>query len=163
MILHEPRVDEYFLQFSLVLSTNLVVLFINHLLFYYSSPNTSEDPHEFIMMLQQFLLDELENSKNNPGLTLHGVKYDNDLYISMKAFWDQFTGEITHETECTSCKTTIESQEPINYLLLKFPPDDDDKQCDEDCTVESLIKYDLQEQCIENHRCSSCKEGTSGI
>ena len=27
MILHEPRVDEYFLPFSVVLSTNLVVLF----------------------------------------------------------------------------------------------------------------------------------------
>ena len=88
MILHEPRVDEYFLPFSVVLSTNLV-LFTNHLLFYYSSPKTSEDPHEFIMKLQQFLLDELEHSKNNPGLTLHGVKYDNDLYVSMKAFWRQ--------------------------------------------------------------------------
>ena len=144
MILHEPHVDEYFLPFSIVLSTNLVVLFTNHLLFYYSSPKTSEDPHEFIMKLQQFLLDELEHSKNNPGLTLHGVKYDNDLYVSMKAFWDQFTGEITHETACTSCKTTIENQEPIDYLLLKFPPGDDDKQYDEDCTVESLIKYHLK-------------------
>ncbi len=70
MILHEPRVDEYFLPFSVVLSTNLVVLFTNLLLFYYSSPKTSEDPHEFIMKLQQFLLDELENSKDYPGLTL---------------------------------------------------------------------------------------------
>jgi len=38
MILHEPRVDEYFLPFSVVLSTNLVVLFDNHLLFYYHLP-----------------------------------------------------------------------------------------------------------------------------
>ena len=157
MILHEPRVDEYFLPFSIVLSTNLVVLFTNHLLFYYSSHKTSEDPHEFIMKLQQYLLDELENSKDNPGLTLRGEKYDDDLYISMKAFWDQFTGEITHETACTSCTTTIESQEPIDYLLLKFPPGDDDKQYDEDCTVESLIKYHLKEQCIEGRRCSGCK------
>jgi len=115
------------------------------------------------MMLQQYLLDELENSKDNPGRTLRGVKYDDDLYVSMKAFWDQFTGEITHETACTSCKTTIESQEPIDYLLLKFPPGDDDKQYDEDCTVESLIKYHLKEQCIEGRRCSCCKKRTSGI
>jgi hypothetical protein len=47
------------------------------------------------MKLQQLLLDELENSKDNPGLTLQGVKYDNDLYLSMNAFWDLFTGEIT--------------------------------------------------------------------
>ena len=72
-----------------VLSTNLVVLFTDHLLFYYSSPKTSEDPHEFIMKLQQLLLDELENSKENSGITLQGEKYDNDLYVSMKAFWRQ--------------------------------------------------------------------------
>ena len=81
-----------------VLSTNLVVLFTNHLLFYYSSPKTSEDPHEFIVKLQQYLLDELENSKDNPGRTLHGEKYVEDLFLTIKAFWDQFTGEITHET-----------------------------------------------------------------
>jgi len=127
MILHEPRVDEYFLPFSVVLSMNLVVLFTNHLLFYYSSPKTSEDPHEFIMKLQHLLLDELENSKDNPGLTLQGKKCDNNLYISMKAFWDQFTGDITHEYTCTSCKSTIENWELINYLLLKFPDGDDKK------------------------------------
>ena len=76
MILHEPRVDEYFLPFSVVLSTNLVVLFTKHLLFYYSSPKTSEDAHEFIMKLQQFLLNELEDSKDNPGFTHHGETYE---------------------------------------------------------------------------------------
>ena len=140
---------EYFLPFLVVLSTNSVVVFTNHLLFYYSSPKTSEDPHEFIVMLQQYLLDELENSKDNPGLTLQGKKIDNDLYVSMKAFWDQFTGEITHEYTCTSCKNTIESRELINS--------DAHHECDEDCTVESLIEYHLQEQCIEVYQCSCCK------
>jgi hypothetical protein len=88
MILHGPRVDEYFLPFLVVLSTNFLVLFTNHLLFYYSSPKISEDAHEFIMKLQQLLLDELEDSKKNPGRTLHGETYVNDLYVSMKAFWD---------------------------------------------------------------------------
>jgi hypothetical protein len=32
-------------------------------LLYYSSPKTSEDAHEFMMALQQYLLDELENSE----------------------------------------------------------------------------------------------------
>jgi hypothetical protein len=41
------------------------------------------------MALQQLLLDELDNSKENSGHTLHGEKYDNDLYVSMKAFWRQ--------------------------------------------------------------------------
>jgi len=38
------------------------------------------------MKLQQYLLDELENSKDNPGHTVDGVVYDDDLYVSMKAF-----------------------------------------------------------------------------
>jgi uncharacterized UBP type Zn finger protein len=152
--------DEYFLPFSVVLSTNVEVLFTNHLLFYYLSPKTSEDAHEFIMRLQQLLLDELENSKDNPGLTLQGKTYDNDLYVSMKAFWDLFAGEITHEYTCTSCETTSRNHELINYLLLKFP-DDDNKKCDKDCTVQSLIKYNLQEEDIKEYQCSGCKNNTS--
>jgi len=74
--------------------------------------------------------------------------------------WDQFTGEITHEYACTPCKSTIENRELIKYLLLKFP-DDDDKKCDEDCTVESLIGYHLQEQCIEVYQCSCCEKNSS--
>ena len=147
MILHGPRVDEYFLPFLVVLFSNFVVLFTNHLLFYYSSPKTSEDAHEFIMKLQQLLLDELENSKDNSGLTLQGEKYDNNLYVSMKAFWDLFTGEITHEYTCTSCKTTFQNQELINYLLLIFP--EAHHESDEDCTVQSLIEYYLQEYDIK--------------
>ena len=144
MIVHEP-IDN-------VRSTN-------QLLLYYSSPKTSEDAHEFIMVLQQLLLDELENSKENSGHTLHGEKYDNDLYLSMKAYWDLFTGEITHEYTCTSCKSTSQNQEPINYLLLKFP--DAHHERDEYCTVESLIQYHLQEEEIDDYRCSCCEKNTS--
>jgi hypothetical protein len=159
--LHEPRVDEYFLPFSVVLSTNFVVLFTNHLLFYYSSPKTSEDAHEFIMKLQQLLLDELEDSKKNRGRTLQGETYVNNLYVSMKAFWDLFTGEITHEYTCTSCKTTFQNQELINYLLLKFPKAH--HECDEDCTVQSLIEYYLQEEDIKKYHCSYCKKSTLAV
>ena len=131
----------------------------NQLLLYYSSPKTSEDAHEFIMKLQQLLLDELENSKDNSGLTLYGEKYDNDLYVSMKAFWDLFTGEMTHEYTCTSCKNTIRNCELINSLLLKFP--DGHHECDKDCTVESLIEYHLQEEHFEKYQCSHCKKNSS--
>jgi len=112
MIVHEP-IDN-------VRSTNQLL--------YYSSPKTSEDAHEFMLVLQKFLLDELENSEENSGHTLYGEVYDNDLYLSMKAIWDLFTGEITHE-----------NQEPINYLLLKFP--DVHHEHDQYCTVEFLIQY----------------------
>ena len=61
------------------------------------------------MKLQQLLLDELEKSKENTGLIIQGEKYDNDVYNSMKAFLDLFTGEITHEYTCTSCTTIFQN------------------------------------------------------
>ena len=97
---------------------------------------------------------------DNPGFTLEGKQYDNDLYVSIKAFWDQFEGEITHETTCTSCQNTTEIRALTTNLLLKFP-DDDDNNFDEDCRVESLIKYHLQEECIEGYECSHCPQHTS--
>ena len=160
MISYEPSVDEYFLPFSVLLSTNLLVHFTNSLLFYYVLYKTSEDPHEFITKLQEFLLYELWNTSANPGFTTAGEHYDNDVYVSMKAFWDQFEGEITHETACLSCKNTTEERELTTNLLLKFPEYYDNK-CDEDCTVESLIKHHLQEHCIDGYECSHCHQTTS--
>jgi hypothetical protein len=94
------------------------------------------------MALQKFLLDKLENSEENSGHTFYDEIYDNDLYLSMKAFWDLFTGEITHEYTCTSCKITFQNEEPINYLLLTFPDVHDEH--DQNCTVEFLIQYHLK-------------------
>ena len=113
------------------------------------------------MVLQKFLLDELENSEENSGRTLYGYGevYDNDLYLSMKTFWDLFTGEITHEYTCTSRKNTFQNQEPINYLLLKFP--DVHHERDQYCTVEFLIQYHLQEEKNDNYWCSFCDKNTS--
>jgi hypothetical protein len=136
---------------------NFVVLFTNHLLFYYSFSQKTEDAHEFIIRLQHFLLDELEDSKNNPGLTLHGKTYDNDLYLSMKSFWDQFAGEITVEYTCTSCKSTNAGPSSIYYLLLHFP-DDNDKKC---YTVQSLIEFNLRETDVEEYNCPGCQNKTS--
>ena len=93
MIVHEP--------FDKERSTNQLL--------YYSSPKTSEDAHEFLMALQKFLLDERENSEKNSGHTVYGEVYDNNLYISMKAFWDLFTGEIAHDYTCILCKNTSQN------------------------------------------------------
>ena len=119
-------------------------------LLHYSSPKTSEDAHEFIVALQQFLLDELENSEKNPGRTCYDEVYDNNLYSSMKDFWNLFVGEITHEYTCTSCKSSSQTREATDYLLLKFPKEDHN----EDCTLDSLIKHYLpKEQCLEPRDC----------
>ena len=49
------------------------------------------------MALQDLLLDELNHSEE---------MFDNDLYLSMKGFWELFIGEITHKYTCTrtSCE-----------------------------------------------------------
>ena len=65
----------------------------------------------------------------------------------MKAFRDQFTGKITHEYTCTSCKNTSENDKPFNYLLLKFP--DEHHERNQYCKVEFLIQYHLQEEKIK--------------
>jgi hypothetical protein len=77
----------------------------------------------------------------------------------MNAFWDLFTGEITHEYTCTSCKNTFQNWELINYLLLKFP--DEHHEQDQYCTVEFLIEYHLQEEKIDNYWCSFCEKNSS--
>jgi len=78
----------------------------------------------------------------------------------MKAFRDQFTGKITHEYTCTSCKNTSENDKPFNYLLLKFP--DEHHERNQYCKVEFLIQYHLQEEKINQYQCRFCDEITSG-
>jgi hypothetical protein len=113
-------------------------------LLHYSSPKTSEDAHEFIVALQQYLIDELQNSEKHPGRTVSGEVYDDNLYSSMKDFWDLFVGEITHEYTCASCKNSSQTREATDYLLLKFP--DEFHESDLNCTVESLLQYMLQKE-----------------
>jgi hypothetical protein len=131
MIVHEP-IDN-------ARSTNQLL--------HYSSPKTSEDAHEFIVALQKFLLDELENSEKNPDRTCYDEVHDDNLYSSMKDFWGLFTGENTHEYTCTLCKNTSQKLEPTDYLLLKFP--DEHHGCDLNCTGESLLQYNLREEKID--------------
>ena len=116
-------------------------------LLHYSSPKTSEDANEFLMKLQQYLLDELQNSEKHPGHTYYDEVYDDNLYSSMKDFWNLFVGEITHEYTCTSCKSSSQTREDTDYLLLKFP--DEFHESDLNCTVESLIQYMLREEKLD--------------
>ena len=122
-------------------------------LLHYSSPKTSEDANEFLMKLQQYLLHELQNSEKHPGRTNHNQVYDDNLYSSMKDFWNLFVGEITHEYTCTMCKSSSQTLEPTDYLLLKFP--DEFHESNRNCTVESLIEFMLHEEEL-NRTCNLC-------
>jgi len=137
MIVHEA-IDN-------VRSTNQVL--------HYSSPKTSEDANEFLMKLQQFLLHELQNSQEHPGHTTNNQVYDDNLYSSMKKFWNLFSGEIRHEYTCTFCRSSSEKLEPTDHLLLKFP--EEFHESNHNCTVESLIEFMLQDEQV-NRTCAVC-------
>ena len=122
-------------------------------LLHYSSPKTSEDANEFLMKLQQFLLHELQNSQEHPGHTTNNQVYDDNLYSSMKKFWNLFVGEIRHEYTCTFCKSSSQTLEPTDYLLLKFP--DEFHESNRNCTVESLIEFMLHEEELDR-TCNLC-------
>ncbi len=95
--------------------------------------------------------------KKLEGLNVGILKF----FLSIKAFWDLFTGEITHEYTCTSCKNTSQNLKPIDYLLLKFP--DEYHECDLNCTVEYLLQYNLQEEKIDDYQCKVCDKITSAM
>ena len=90
-------------------------------------------------MLQQYLLDELEDSKDNPGRTLHGEKYDDDLFIPMKAFWDLFTGIFMQEITCTQCNSVRTTEIPFRELMLNYPEEHHPSNLG--CTLEELINH----------------------
>ena len=112
-----------------------------------------------MIKLQELLLDELKESKDKSGLTLKGDNYDNDLYVSMKGFWDQFTMELTHDITCATCENTTRSQEVMNCLLLQFP--EAHQHSDKDITFDKLMDYHLEEEFLEPYQCGSCKTTSS--
>ncbi len=58
------------------------------------------------MGLKQCLIDELKQSEDGSGLTNSGSEYDENLYMSMKTFWDLFSaGQCTTTVTCTTCGT----------------------------------------------------------
>ena len=114
-----------------------------------------------MIKLQEFLLDELKESKDKSSLTLKGANYNNDLYVSMTGFWDHFTMELTHDTKCASCNNTTQEQDIFNCLLLKFPEAHQIK--DEDITFNHIMDYHLDEEYLEPYTCGSCKTTSSAM
>ncbi len=87
----------------------------------YLACQTSEDAHEYIMGLKQCLLDKLQ-SENDSGVTISGSDYDENLYMSMKTFWDLFPpGQFTTTVTCTTCGTISTTHEPFSELMLNLP------------------------------------------
>ena len=155
------HVDEYFLLFSVVLSTNLVVLFTNHLLFYYSSPKTSEDAHEYMTRMRDWLLEELQPSSAISHTTKDGSAYDAQLHNSMKTFWDLFDkGEYVQKLTCKKCNTTFEeTKEAFSEVVLQLPPSHQEGD-HHTCTLDELIRHHNETAELDSYQCSICNTRT---
>jgi len=74
------------------------------------------------MGLKQCLLEELTQSEDGSGVTISGSDYDENLYMSLKTFWDLFSaGQFTTMVTCTTCGTISITHEPFSELMLPFP------------------------------------------
>ena len=121
----------------------------------YSSCQTSEDAHEYIMGLKQCLLDELTQSEDGSGVTNSDSDYDENLYMRLKTFWGLFSaGQFTHTVTCTACGNVSRTDEPFSELMLTFPQPHHER--DQDCTVEDLIAHHCGMQDIDGYQCDCC-------
>ena len=89
------------------------------------------------MGLKECLLNELKRKDDGSSAT---TDYDEELYMSMKEFWDLVfnTGRTTITLTCTSCGNILSTtDDEFDALLLCFPASH--HEADEDCTLEDLI------------------------
>ena len=61
-------------------------------------------------------------SEGGSGVTNSNNVYDENLYKSMKDFWDLFsTGQLTTTVTCATCGNISTTREPFSELMLNFP------------------------------------------
>ena len=118
----------------------------------YSSCQTSEDAHKYLVRLKECLLEELQPS-------LDVSMYDEHLHSSMQSFWDLFsTGVYMQKISCTICNKTSKKEEPFSKLMLKFPPLH--HESDHACTLDDLISYHNAPEEIHDYQCIICNMQT---
>jgi hypothetical protein len=81
-----------------------------------------QDAHEYIVTLKDQMLKELkaEQANTDPNTIRH--PYDNDLYTSMKEFWDNFdSGMMAQAVTCPKCGNVTTKEDDFSDLILRFP------------------------------------------
>jgi ubiquitin C-terminal hydrolase len=119
----------------------------------YSSCQTSEDAHEYLMRLRECLLEELQPSLDVSNVTKDGLMYDDHLHSSIQSFWDLFsTGIYMQKITCTICNRTSIKKEPFSELMLHFPQLH--HESDHACTLEELISHHNAPEDIHDYQLS---------
>lgn len=110
------------------------------------------------MGLKECLLNELKQKEDGSSAT---TDYDEELYMSMKEFWDLFSaGRSTITLTCTSCGNILSTtDDEFDALLLCFPASH--HEADEDCTLEQLIAHYSETELIPNCDCNICNQKTT--
>ena len=119
----------------------------------YSSCQTSEDVHEYLMHLRKCLLEELQLSSDVSNVTENGLTYDEHQHSSMRTFWDLFsTGIYTQKVTCKRCNKISTTEEPFSKLMLKFPQSH--HESDHTCTLEELISHHNAPEDVQEYLCN---------
>ena len=110
------------------------------------------------MGLKECLLNELKQKEDGSSAS---TDYDEELYMSMKEFWDLFSaGRSTITLTCTSCGNILSTtDDEFDALLLCFPASH--HEADEDCTLEQLIAHYNATELIPNCDCNICNQKTT--
>ena len=107
------------------------------------------------MSLKQCLLEELTQSEDGSGVTNGNTVYDENIYKSMKDFWDIFTtGQLTTTVTCATCGNISTTREPFSELMLNFP--EAHHEGDQDCMVQDLIRHHCMTQHLPDYKCDVC-------
>ena len=91
------------------------------LLIYFLFVHPSEDAHEYLMELRNFLLHKLQPWPVGSSVTASGQPYEEILHKAMKSFWEQFsTGIVKQTTMCQKCSNVTTKHEPFSELMIFF-------------------------------------------
>jgi ubiquitin C-terminal hydrolase len=125
----------------------------------YSSHQTLEDAHEYLIRLRECLLEELQPSLDISNVTKDGLMYDEHLHSSMQSYWDLFSTRVyMQKITCTICNKTSKKEEPFSELMLHFPPLHHESNLP--CTLNELIIYHNAPEEIHDYQWDTCNMRT---
>jgi hypothetical protein len=128
------------------------------LLIYFLFGNPSEDAHEYIMVLRNCLLHELQPWSVCSSVTASGQPYEEKLHKAMISFWEQFsTGIVKQTIICRTCSNVTKKHEQFSELMIHFHSSQIMKH-ESSCTLKSILSYNRSGQSdIEDYHCVHCE------
>jgi ubiquitin C-terminal hydrolase len=121
--------------------------------------NTSEDAHEYLVILRQSLLEELEPRDVDSNRTAFDQPYNRELHESMKTFWDLFSSGVTTQMiTCSQCNNERSREQEFSEFLLWFPGSTEGNE-NQPYSLADLYQHNT-EGVFGDYLCPSCNHRT---